>query len=42
MFLLSLSSCGYKAPPYYLKEKTVDEDENAEFILKQKTKISEN
>jgi predicted small lipoprotein YifL len=34
IFLLSLSACGYKAPPYYMQEAEI-EDENVEFILKE-------
>jgi len=36
MFSLSLSGCGYKAPPYY--EKVPKSDENVEFIMKKPTK----
>ena len=34
-FLLSVSGCGYKAPPYYEKEVPKG-DENVKFILKKK------
>ena len=34
-FLLSLSGCGYKAPPYYEKEAPKG-DKNVKFILKKK------
>ena len=33
VFLLSLSGCGYKAPPYYL-EDAPQGDENVEFKVK--------
>ncbi|MCD6173894.1 MAG: lipoprotein [Sulfurimonas sp.] len=33
VFLLSLSGCGYKAPPYYLEDAPVG-DENVEFTVK--------
>ena len=33
VFLLSLSGCGYKAPPYYL-EDAPQSDENVEFKVK--------
>ncbi|MBN2816683.1 MAG: hypothetical protein JXQ67_08360 [Campylobacterales bacterium] len=32
IFLLSLNACGYKAPPYYIEDTPVA-DENVEFIL---------
>ncbi len=35
-FLLSLSACGYKAPPYY-EENTPKGDKNVEFHYKQKS-----
>jgi len=35
-FLLSLSACGYKAPPYYEKEVPKG-DKNVEFHYKNKT-----
>ena len=34
-FLLSISGCGHKAPPYYEKAAPV-EDENVKFVLKKK------
>ena len=33
VFVLGLSGCGYKAPPYYL-EDAPQSDENVEFKLK--------
>ena len=33
VFLLSLSGCGYKAPPYYLEDAPTG-DENVEFKIK--------
>jgi len=35
-FLLSLSACGYKAPPYY-QEEVPKGDKNVEFHYKNKT-----
>jgi predicted small lipoprotein YifL len=35
-FLLSLSACGYKAPPYY-QEDTPKGDKNVEFHYKEKS-----
>ena len=34
-FLLSVSACGYKAPPYYEKEAPKG-DKNVKFIIKKK------
>ncbi|WP_428743719.1 hypothetical protein [Sulfurimonas sp.] len=34
-FLLSVSGCGYKAPPYYEKE-VPQSDENIEFHMQEK------
>ena len=33
MFLLGLSGCGYKAPPFYLEDAPED-DENVTFTIK--------
>jgi len=40
-FLLSISGCGYKAPPYYEKEAPKG-DENIKFIIKKKEFKNEN
>ncbi len=40
-FLLSISGCGYKAPPYY-EQNAVEGDENVEFIIKKKEFNKEN
>jgi len=40
-FLLSVSACGYKAPPYYEKEAPKG-DKNVKFILKKKEFSSDN
>ncbi len=34
MFLLGLSGCGYKKPPYYLEDAPAG-DENVEFKIKE-------
>jgi len=34
-FLLSISACGYKAPPYY-QEAAPKSDENVKFIMQKK------
>jgi predicted small lipoprotein YifL len=39
-FLLSVSGCGYKAPPYYVDDTNLS-DKNVEFIL-QKRDLQEN
>jgi len=36
VFSLSLSGCGYKAPPYY-QEDVPKSDKNVEFIMKKPT-----
>jgi len=40
-FLLSVSACGYKAPPYYEKDAPKG-DKNVKFIIKKKEFNSEN
>lgn len=39
-FILSVSGCGYKAPPYH-EQKAPKGDENVKFIVKQPTTNSE-
>ena len=40
-FLLSVSGCGYKAPPYY-EQSAPKEDKNVKFIIQKKKFTDEN